>query len=75
MDLGRRSVVEWVEAGPEEPAAFTPAEQKYSIEAPIKPKIQAACSLVDSDTLYEKPATNNVARIRPPAHPNRRPTL
>jgi len=35
MELGRRSIVEWAESAPGGGADFTPAEQKYRVEAPI----------------------------------------
>lgn len=35
MDLGRKSIVDWAEAAPDGAADFTPAEEKYVVEAPI----------------------------------------
>ena len=36
MDLGRKSIVDWAEAAPEDGNAdFTPAEEKFVVEAPI----------------------------------------
>ena len=36
MDLGRKSIVDWAEAAPEDGSAdFTPAEEKFVVEAPI----------------------------------------
>jgi len=36
LDLGRRSIVQWAEAAPEEAVAeFEPSEEKFTIEAPI----------------------------------------
>ena len=36
MDLGRQSIVDWAEAAPEDGGAeFTPAEERFVVEAPI----------------------------------------
>jgi len=35
MELGRHSIVEWAESAPEGGADFTPAQEKYRVEAPI----------------------------------------
>ncbi len=35
MELGRQSIVEWAEGAPDGGADFTPAAEKYRVEAPI----------------------------------------
>ncbi|MDH3590832.1 MAG: SUMF1/EgtB/PvdO family nonheme iron enzyme [Planctomycetota bacterium] len=35
MDLGRKSIVEWAESAPDGGTDFTPAQEKYHVEAPI----------------------------------------
>jgi serine/threonine-protein kinase len=35
MELGRHSIVEWAESAPDDGTDFTPAQEKYRVEAPI----------------------------------------